>query len=183
MTRWLVIAFLLLTCSVQAAPPVAEGPLHVTAQEARKHGLPPLGFRLDTRGSNMLAATFPDPSCYLRMSGPPGGPLVFEVLPASGDLDATLKARFSQAGYSPVETGPASSVKFAGQPRKTRGLVTGQSHARTRWCCIWLEPRGDRPAAVVLLGVAAGSGEADSGTDLVAHRFLAPLVASFELDP
>src|SRR5688572_21479991 len=85
-----------------------------------------------------------DGETLLSLSGPPGGPLTFEVRSVPGVVDGAglekwVKARFDPATYQAV-TPPVSETVVLGNA-KTRALAffTGQGPlTRTEWCvALW----------------------------------------------
>jgi hypothetical protein len=127
-----------------AAP--AVGPLDLTPAQCKEHQLPPFSVHLDTTGTNLEASLFPERGTYLRLSGPPGGVLLFELLPCK-DVKKLLQTRFPKGVL-----GKPGTFKLSGKTCATQGLVDGKSQARTRWCAVVLEPEG----LVALFGTCQG---------------------------
>lgn len=138
----------------------------ITPEQCRQHGLPPVELSVDPTGTVLRPYSFPEKGVYLRMSGPPGGPLLMEVLARPGTLDQALDARFPA-----IEENRPCTVRLAGEERPARTFLTGQSHARTKWCAVEL------PSLAVLFGASPGE------KDVLAHAHLAPLAASLRIGP
>lgn len=168
---------LLLTLAVWAAPPA--DPIHITPAECQTHGLKPLEIRLEPAGTNMLTRRFPEKDVYLALSGPPGGPLSFQLLPCRAQNAAELRPFLEKrmSSYKP-QFGPASEIELAGAARASLGLITGESLARTRWCAVLLHDRG----CLALFGVSAGQDPPDNGHSVLKHKNLAPLVRTLKVN-
>lgn len=87
-----------------------------------------------------------------------------EVLSRPGTLDQALAARFST-----IEERQPAAVRLADQERPALVFLTGQSHARTKWCAVEL------PSLAVLFGASPAE------KDVLAHTHLAPLAASLKV--
>ncbi len=136
----------------------------ITPEQCRQHGMAPIELSVDPTDTVLRPFPFPEKGVYLRMSGPPGGPLLMEVLARPGALDQALAARFSA-----LEEREPATVRLAGEERSALTFVTGQSQARTRWCAIEL------PSLAILFGASP------SEKDVLAHTHLAPLAASLKV--
>jgi hypothetical protein len=139
--------------------------VHITPSECQQHQMAPLDLSVDATGTALRPIEFPEKGVYLRLSGPPGGPLLFEVMP--GPMEESLKLRFKELTLD--ERMPCKA-KLLGQQREGITFLVGSSHARTRWTVLQL------PKIIVLFG-------ASPGWDPLAHPDLAPLAASLELKP
>ncbi|GMU55545.1 MAG: hypothetical protein AMXMBFR33_46910 [Candidatus Xenobia bacterium] len=144
------------------AAPVSR--VQITPEQCRQHGLAPVELSVDPTGTVLRPYLFPEKGVYLRMSGPPGGPLLMEVLARPGTLDQALAARFSA-----LEERQPATVLLAGAERSALTFLTGQSHARTRWCAVEL------PSLAVLFGASPAE------KDVLTHTHLAPLAASLKV--
>ncbi len=89
----------------------------ITPEECRS--LPPIRLALDETG--LLPTRFPDAGSYLRLSGPPGGPLGLVVQPCE-DLDRWL--------VPSAEAVVRCEVELAGARRTARAYLLGSGHAR-----------------------------------------------------
>ncbi|GEM_PF-3092426 len=160
---------------------VVTGPeIEITPEQARAAGLPPLGFRLDIAASSMSGSKLGD-GAYLRLSGPPGGPLSLALTPA------LLGAEFAELAPQAGEGGVTSTVELAGQPRRALGWVSGESQARTAWCLVLIARDGaqnEEPALALRLGVGIGESDGADKSCAIAleHTVLGPIVASFSID-
>lgn len=141
--------------------------VHITPAACREHHLPAVDLAVDATGTALLPFEFPSPEVYLRMSGPPGGPLIFEVLARPGTLEQALDTRFP--GTRREEQRPCQA-RLAGQTRLGVTFLVGQSLARTRWSVFEL------PSLAVMFGASPGG-------DPLSHPHLAPLAASLQVAP
>lgn len=139
--------------------------VHITPSECQQHQMAQLDLSVDATGTALRAFEFPERGVYLRMSGPPGGPLQFEVV--SGALEDALKLRFKQLTLD--ERRPCTA-RLMGQERQGTTFLVGTSHARTRWTAL------EVPQVTVMFG-------ASPGADPLTHPHLAPLAASLEVKP
>ena len=163
--------------------------VRIKPREAKKHALPPIGFRVDTAGTAMLASKFPDDGLYLTMSGPPGGPLLVQVYGYAGTahdvatLEAQIRANYDKPWFQPFTLDQTTKLSLGGADRLARTFLTGKGHTRTRWCAALVPaPKGAAEGLVVVFGDAAG---AETGADcaaIAAHAHLAPVLRSFQLD-
>ena len=165
-----VVVLLLLLATIGANEQVwgAEvKKIHLTPAQCAAHELPPIDLSLDATGTAMMPFEFPGKGVYLRMSGPPGGPLMFEVISRPETLDQALATRFEGAHLE--EAHPCKAV-LAGKERVGKTFLLGQSLARTRWTAL------EMPGLAVLFGTSPGS-------DPLKHPHLAPLAASLKVSP
>ncbi|MBI5490931.1 MAG: hypothetical protein HY905_26600 [Deltaproteobacteria bacterium] len=158
--------------SVAAPLPDSSTRVRLEASAAEEHGLPAIGFSVDTAGTPMLALPFPDQDEYLAVSGPPGGPQIVRVQtlpepPADGAaLEPLLRERFAYPGSEPLVFGAPTLVTLAGAQRPALSLVTGTSMARTGWCAVAVAvgPAGS-PGLLVLAGIGT-QGDPDCAAPL-----------------
>lgn len=152
----------------------------VSASASEAAGLPALAFSLDL-GSSGMSGTSLEHNRYMTLSGPPGGPLMLLISPA------TVGADFSNlVGGDQVldATLVDQEVELLGAKRRAVAWITGASMARTSWCALIVAPEGAAkgdPALVLELGVG------HSGDDTVCatardHHVLGPVVDSFRFE-
>lgn len=155
----------------------------VTAAEAADKGLPAVGVRLDLAGAGLHAAG-PVADAYARMSGPPGGPLLFQILalgaaPSLEALDACIRQVHADA-----EPAESEALTAAGHPAIGRMFYAGQGHPLTAMACFALAlkdvPGGDD--SLVLLGGKPGKpGRYKGLAELLASIPFAGLLDSLEI--
>lgn len=152
----------------------------ITAAEAKAAGLPAIGFSLDTTGTGMIGTRLDDRN-YLHLSGPPGGPLMLIISPATigaelADLvggDRVLDARLVP-----------EQVELLGAPRSAVAWITGASLARTSWCAVIVgrpEAAAGDPALLLEVGVGHQGDTVTCKTALEDH-LLRPVIASLTLE-
>lgn len=108
--------------------------VEITAAESASHGLPPAEITLDTGKFRMWGSKLSMKDEYLRLSGPPGGPLgliVKRVAKAPKDtadwkayIEENFKDRFP-------ETGSIGKLEIDGEPRAAFTCTTDKSMARS----------------------------------------------------
>ncbi len=131
----------------------------------------------------------PQGDLLLRLSGPPGGPLGFEVtrapaLPDAAALAAWIKADFKKTMNRDVDVGPPGKVALGGADVMAYSFTSGESLARTAYC-VALYPVGN-PAAgsvVVIADVSAGPTQPASCAKVTADPSIAPVWTSLKVTP
>jgi hypothetical protein len=169
--------------SERPAPAPAEtgARVTITAAEAEAAGLPKLGFSLDPSSAGMSGSKLVD-GLYLRLSGPPGGPLMLLVSPA------TVGADFSSLVSAELLDGPLleQQVELLGATRRAVAWSTGAGHARTSWCGVILGPADAGPNdAALLLELGVGHPDPSAPASCAAalsSPSLGPVVASLSLE-
>lgn len=164
--------------------------VRIKARQAKQKGLPAIGFSVDPAGTAMSASPFPEDGVYLTLSGPPGGPLLFQVFAYRSNghdaaaLDAQIKARFNQPHQQPLQLDEQGTLKLSGSDRAIRTFITGSMPMiRTRWCAALIPaPSGHAEGLFVVFGDAAPAVKTAECAAIVAHPHLAPLVRSFAVD-
>ena len=166
------------------AAPSASGEIsmvRITAAEARKHGLPGASITLEPGATGLSAATFPEDGMYLRMSGPPGGPLgliVAHATQAAGD-EAALKALAEKrfAGRSPA-VGTFDRVELSGAVRHVLTCTTDSSAARAHHLLVHFA-RPDATDGILLdFWMPAGTSPAPAPQAMLEHPRYAALLKS-----
>jgi hypothetical protein len=118
--------------------PIDVTSITITPDEAAAAGLPKLGFSLDTTDTGMSGTRFGNRE-YLHLSGPPGGPMILQISPATigakladvvgSDLlrDATLVEEqvellgcTATRGRVGQRRGPGEDLVVRGDPRPER---------------------------------------------------------------
>ena len=182
-SRGLPLVVLLAAASASGGKKEPPRLMKVSAADAKAKGLPAIGLGVDLAGTAMSGAVLPDSDTYLRLSGPPGGPLLFRVEPwrekdaDASTLEKAMRARFSRPTDEPFVVGKAATVKIGGAARPALPFMTGQSMARTAWCAA-VVPAGKEGSLLVLAGIG---GNAPDCAVTLAHESIAALVRSFRL--
>lgn len=172
-----------------AASPRPAGTVEITAAEAKAKGLPPVAFSLVASGGGWTVGKLPGQGVYLRLSGPPGGPLSFsvETFPnprASGaTLESWIRGRFNKPFRQPLTLGKPGRFTLAGGARPALAFTSGKSMARTAYCAVLVAAKS-RPVTelVVLFGHGAPQGQ-PTCDEIARHNSLAPVLQSFKLVP
>jgi len=155
------------------APPAKRERWRTTAEDAKAAGLPPVAFSFDTTDSGMSGSGSSDGD-YVTLSGPPGGPLMLRIAPATVGADPAALVRRGSASVT------AEEVELLGAKRRAVAWITGEGLARTSWCGIVVAPTGAAEGAAALLvelGVGHGGEEITCKT-AVEHHVLGPVVKS-----
>jgi hypothetical protein len=162
----------------------------VTAKQARAKGLPALGFTLTLRQGGWSASLLPEPGCYLRLSGPPGGPLLIEVWDypnpkASGaSLARWVQGHFGKPYHRPVQAASPTTFNLLGAPRQAVAVTTGTSLARTGWCAVLASSPLPNPREfVVLFAHGAGAGQSPTCAQIAAHPWIAQALPTLRVLP
>ena len=159
--------------------------VRVAAEAAAQRGLPRVGIRIDARGTPMSIGVFPDPGCYVRASGPPGGTLLVEITPMaeSGDdvaaIERALAARFAAAWAHPREVYARGRIVLAGAERDAVACTTGTGFAKVAWAGAIV--RTATTGVLVVVGVSAGE-QRPTVKQIVEHPALASMVRSIAID-
>lgn len=175
------------TTTASAAAPVAperpadDDELVVSREIAARAGAS--GLRIAGLRGHGWSRSGPEGPVLCRLSGPPGGPLGFEVR-AYSDGAATIEKQFTGAvSHAPMRPGRAEKVRLAGAERDAQSFRTGEGFATTDWCAVRV-PSAERAAKglLVLAHVRGREGAEPTCERSLRHAAIAPLVASFELE-
>ncbi len=152
--------------------------LSIPASEALAHGLPPVALRLDATGCGLWGTTFPAPRTFVSLSGPPGGPLFFEVASAPPGASARVRATMAAStwGRDPILE-PGGTVEVNGVPRASFLFFSGRQNAATVGCVVEV-PVGEATLCVVF-GHGGAPGSLSDGAAVARHPSLRGLLASF----
>lgn len=156
----------------EPGPPAAGKRWRTTVEDAKAAGLPPLAFSFDITGTGMAGG--PGDGHYVTLSGPPGGPLMLRISPATVGADpATLVRRDA----SPVT---AQEVELFEAKQRAVAWITGEGMGRTSWCGIVVAPPGaTEGAAALLVELGVGhQGEDVTCKTTVEDDVLGPIVKS-----
>lgn len=118
----------------------------------------------------------------MKLSGPPGGPLGFEV---HAYAEAPIEKLFRQAVPSsvsqPMTAGKPEKVRVAGEDRDAQAFRVGQSMATSNWCAIKV-PSETRAGLLLLAQVGTNEKIAPSCALSTGAAPIRPLIDSFALD-
>lgn len=164
--------------------------VQITAAEAKTKGLTPVGFSLSTSGASWVVSRYPRKSVYLRLSGPPGGPLTFSVHTlflnpkrSVPPLRYFVEDTFRKPHDQPLQIAKTTKLTVAGKPRDAIAFTSGKSMARTAWCALEMTTTTTPMRHFTLLfGHGARKGQ-PSCADIAKHPSLTPVLQSFRLLP
>ncbi len=143
------------------------------------------GFRISGLRGHGWSRSGSDGRVLVTLSGPPGGPLGFEVRASSaeGAGSATLEKQFAEAvTHRPSRAGRPEKVRLAGAEREAQAFRTGEGLATTSWCAVRV-PGAPGRAGLLVLASTGGRGDAEPTCEAsLRHEAIAPLVASFALE-
>jgi hypothetical protein len=187
----LFLACLTLACASDPKQPAGDGQRTTTTDErsqSKPTGEPPtfegtrvrvsdvpLPFSLELADSGMSGSRVGDGD-YLTLSGPPGGPLMLRIYPATVGADVNKLV----AGLRPDAELQGGSVNLLGAERPAVTWITGESMARTLWCGVIVAPAGaaaGQPALLLELGVGH-QGDGGDCKHVRDHHVLGPVLDS-----
>jgi hypothetical protein len=149
--------------------------IQVAFDEATAHGLVPAHIAIDAQGLGMAERRFPDPATYLRLAGPPGGPLGLrieaytDITPTAESLGKLVKRRYAKA--RDLAVGPVETLCLSGREVLAIGCSEGESMARAHHCII-LFPASEGAARGVLVDFWVAAGEtAPPGCQAIIGRY------------
>jgi hypothetical protein len=139
----------------------------------------PLPFTLDLVNSGMSGDRAGEGD-YLTLGGPPGGPLMLRIYPATvgGDVKKLI------AGLRPQAQLQDGSVDLLGAERPAVTWITGESMARTLMCGVIVAPDGAAPGQPALLLELGVGHRGDSSDCKIArdHHVLGPVIDSLTFE-
>jgi len=132
----------------------------VTAAEAAARGLPRYGVSIDVTGSGCTVARLPDKTTFLRLSGPPGGPLGLLIRSSR-----TASARPKWLGQLVQREVPDRGLKLGakatlvvdGKQHPAIAYTTGASLARAHGCLIDAFSSPKQDGLLILFWISAGT--------------------------
>jgi len=157
--------------------------LKISADEARKRGLPGIAIEVDARSASMSAEVVSAKDLYLHLSGPPGGPLLLMIWDCTGcstDVRAAIQAKFVPTWTRSIAFGQVDRARVMGDEREGMTFTTGEGFARIAWFGFLME----RPAGLLLvtLGVGGRDPEPVPAVDVVSNPAIAKLLSSLKID-
>lgn len=160
-----------------ASKPVGEPPSFEGTGVRVSDG--PLPFSLELANSGMSGSRAGDGD-YLTLSGPPGGPLMLRIYPATVGADINKLV----AALRPDAQLTDGTVNLLGADRPAVTWITGESMARTLWCGIIVAPpsaAAGQPALLLELGVGhqGDGGDCKRARD---HHVLGPVLDSLTFE-
>ena len=159
-------------------PPI----LTIAASDALAHDLPPVTLTLDVSRSRMMVTALPGPGTYVTMSGPPGGPLYFHVVLATGP-DGIEERVQNEAlkTYKDAVLGPKGVLEIGGVRRDAVLFFGGRQNASSVGCGA-LVPVGEASLLVVFgHGIHDRSTVSDCAT-VARHPSFEHLLATFKAE-
>jgi len=171
------------TTSTASAPASAQ-PADPPAISVPANGGHP-GFMFGGVSGHGWSRGTPEGSVLIRLGGPPGGPLGFEVRTYSDGVSdpATLAKLFADTGpHGPITEGKPETVTVAGGARAAQAFRTGKSLATTNTCVIKLPSApGARSGLLILAEVGTNEKTAPECSHSLEHGPIKPIIASFQL--
>jgi hypothetical protein len=137
--------------------------MKITADEAKRHGLPAATIELDPGTFPFLELRFPGPTTYLVLAGPPGGPLGLSLEAYSGvaleadALEKLVPVRFARWG---CETGTSGKLVLGGKERAAVTCAVGRAPPARAHHLVTLVP--ESPGRGVLVDAYVGGGLAQA---------------------
>jgi len=163
--------------------PPAEGEtsmVKTTAADARAHGLPAATISVEPGATGMAASTFPEDGVYLRLSGPPGGPLglIMARATTAGDeagMKALVNTRFT--GRSPA-AGTFARVELGDAVRPAITCTTDSSAARAHHLLVLFAQPGVSGGVLLDFWMPAGTSPTPEPREMLEHARYAALLKS-----
>lgn len=156
--------------------------IRISPQECRAHGLPAVTIELDLSDEPLIGGAFLGDGNYLRLSGPPGGPLnvIIRVRDESPDVQRSLERAIREQWKNDagVVIGPSGEMIAQGMPRAARLYFAGQNFPLTSiaGCGIAL------PGVAVLLESGGTPANIASVNDVMKNRVLASVLAKLRIE-
>jgi hypothetical protein len=120
----------------------------------------------------------------MQLSGPPGGPLQFQVRVYS-DASAPIEKLFKDAvtPMAPLKVGPAEKVRIAGADHDAQSFRTGTSLATANWCAIKLPPSAGASKGLLVLAEVGTNETTEPKCEIsLRHAPIKPLVESLAFE-
>ena len=167
--------------------PMPSSIIQITSEESKKHGMYEANFSIDLTGTAFSASKFLTPDSYLKLSGPPGGPLFVEVCTYTGDnseagLIKLIQERFNKPFHLPVLIEPATPFEFGGKKFDTVGFIYGQGMMRTEAGALLVPLTEDGSKSLfILFGHDTTPIAKPDFLRTSQHKQLEPIIKSFKL--
>jgi hypothetical protein len=163
--------------------PTLDANIAFTADDAARHRLPPLGMRLDARGTGMIVIG-PEGGGYLSASGPRGTKLRFVVSPCFDELlerDALIRVLLERTRLRARQPGACfGTAVIAGAPRDVGAISGFDGERRVAWAGTYV---ATPTFGVIVLGeINVGYGVDVSTNTIVRDSRLAPLFERLVID-
>jgi hypothetical protein len=162
----------------------ADQIVHVSSDDTKSHGLPPVSITVDARSAAMSVRLFPAKDVYLQMSGPPGAPLVVMIWDCTGlptDPEAVVRAKYVPTWSKAIEIGSTDRGTVFGADRSGVTFATGSGHGRIAWFGFVLEyPVGN---VLVTLGVGGRDPERVTAADVLSNSSIKTVLATLQIRP
>ncbi len=177
------------SASAPPSDPRAADSFAITADQAKRLGLPAIGFRASMKKGGWTISG-PTKTEYLIGSGPPGGPLTVEVRAydeAASDLSTpeklVKKALERWSGLDPIEVGAKETVTLGGKQLDAWSFRTGKSRATTNWCIVKApDGAGSKTGALFMFGTASNETTKPSCKQTLDHEPIAEIVSSLTFE-
>lgn len=136
---------IVLSAAALAASAAEVTTIRITPAEAEAKKLPRATIALSVKGLGLTVSKLPDATTYLRLSGPPGGPLGVIIRPFSGTPDAELVRSLAQKEIEkPFALAGPEEVRVGG--RKLWGIAYAAAAGAARaQGCLLLYPAPPKP--------------------------------------
>ncbi len=163
-------------------PPPDANSFSLGAKNAARTGSSPIGFRVDGLSGHGWSRSSTK-NVYLVLSGPPGGPLGFEVLGYEGAGKKSVRelylARHPQHADAPSQD---ARMTVARLERPAVAFRTGSSHATTNVCVIQVAALTDAGKGLLVVTHTSSSERTAPDCELAQKNdAIRPLLESFEI--
>lgn len=161
--------------------------IKIAASDAASHKLPAATISFNTGETYMSGHTFPEKDLYLRLSGPPGGPLGMEILRVSSvpkNQEGWQQLAEKRYEGRSVESGQAAEVEITGDTRSAFTFTSDEEEARAHHVMVGFPVPQSNEGIVVDFWSAAGDSETPAPDAMLgedaAGSFLRKLTIRFE---
>jgi len=138
------------SCPANAKP---DASISITVKETSAKKLPPIHLKMDVSGMGFVVNKFPGKDSYLRLSGPPGGPLGLEIkrcrpVQSGTRVLRTLVSKEIQS--SSLNIGTVSKIPIGAQTYPAISHTSGIESARSHGCLALLGTKNDTKQSILL---------------------------------
>jgi hypothetical protein len=156
----------------------------ITADESKSNQLPAVEISLDLGQTGLSGRKFGNKGEYLRLSGPPGGPLgliisqVADLMTDPEEWHDLIKDRYAEG---PPTLGTVGEIKLAGEKRPAFTFTTGSDAARAHHLLVLVAIPDSQQGLLVDFYRRAGKSETPSPQELAKDEKFAELSPSFSI--
>lgn len=170
--------------SPASSAPTATAPAEAASAEPRDAVGGSPAFHVDGGAGHGWVRLGPGEAgaALMKLSGPPGGPLGFEVHSyAEAPIEDLFRRAVPSAASQPITAGSPEKVRVAGADRDAQAFRVGRSMATSNWCAIKV-PSGARAGLLLLAQVGTNEKTAPTCSLSTGAAPIRPLIDSFTVE-